>query len=158
MNSFSDRGGNWVAAQLALMALVLVAAFLPPGWGDLSIFFAALGAPIALVGLLVVVWSWRTLDRAATPFPRPKPGGRLVESGPYDLVRHPIYAGAILFFFGFALATSPAAFVPFALLVLLFRNKAALEEDWLEEKYADYAEYRQRVKGAFVPRSLPSED
>lgn len=154
VSSWIARGGNWVAAQFVLMALVLAFAWLPPGWGGASTVLVALGAALALVGALLVAWAWRTLDRSATPFPRPRPGGRLVESGPYAFVRHPVYAGGTLFFAGFALATSPAGLVPLAALLVLWRNKAALEEDWLEEKYPDYGEYRARVRGAFVPRSL----
>ena len=151
MNTWHARGGRWVAAQFVLMALVLVFAWLPPGWGGASTLTAALGASLALAGGLLAAWAWRTLDRSATMFPSPRPGGRLIETGPYALIRHPVYAGAIVFFVGFALATSPAVFVPLAALALLWRNKAALEEDWLEEKYADYEEYRRRVPGRFVP-------
>lgn len=151
-STWIDRGGRWVAAQFVLMALVLAFAWLPPGWGGASTTLVALGAALALVGALLAALSWRTLDRSATPFPRPRSGGRLVETGPYAFVRHPIYAGGLLFFAGFALATSPAAFVPLGALSVFWRNKAALEEDWLEEKYPDYAEYRDRVRGAFVPR------
>jgi protein-S-isoprenylcysteine O-methyltransferase Ste14 len=158
VNTWRDRGGRWVAAQFVLMALVLAFAWLPPGWGAASTALVALGAAVALVGALLAAWSWRTLDRSATPFPRPRPGGRLVETGPYAFVRHPIYAGGLLFFAGFALATSPATFVPLAALALFWRNKAALEEDWLGEKYPDYAEYRDRVRGGFVPRPSPPED
>ena len=147
-----DRGGRWVAAQLVLMLLVFVFAWLPPGWGGASTMLAALGASLALVGAILVVWAWRTLDRSATPFPRPRPGGRLIESGPYAYVRHPVYTGGLLFFGGFALATSPAVFLPVAALAVFWRNKAALEEDWLEERYDGYREYRDRVRGAFVPR------
>lgn len=157
-SSWDSRGGRWVAAQFVLMLLVIVFAWLPPGWGSASTVLVSLGAALALLGALLIGWAWRTLDRAATPFPAPRPGGRLVESGPYAFVRHPVYAGGILFFVGFALATSPAAFLPLAALALLWRNKAALEEDWLEEKFPHYADYRERVGGSFVPRSVPHGD
>jgi protein-S-isoprenylcysteine O-methyltransferase Ste14 len=154
-----DRGGRWVLAQFVLMGLTVGAGFLPPGWPDsLQALLVALGAAISLLAGATVVWAWRTLDRSASPFPRPRPGGRLIESGPYTALRHPIYAAGIVFFAGFALATSPAAFVPLAALAVLWRNKAALEEDWLEERYPEYREYRERVSGGFVPRSLPRED
>jgi protein-S-isoprenylcysteine O-methyltransferase Ste14 len=63
-----------------------------------------------------------------------------------------MYGAGILFFLGYALATSPTALVPLAALAVLFRNKAALEEDLLVARYPDYREYRERVRGAFVPR------
>lgn len=152
-----DRGGRWVAAQFVLMALIFVTGFLPPGWGGLTLLLAAFGAVIGFLGAVVVVWGWRSLGSSATPFPRPREHGRLIESGPYAFVRHPIYAGAFLFFLGFALATSPAALLPLAALALLWRNKAALEEDLLAERFVDYSDYRRRVPGAFFPRSLSGD-
>jgi protein-S-isoprenylcysteine O-methyltransferase Ste14 len=146
-----DRGGRWVVAQFVLMGLVAGAGLLPPGWGSLGLL-AAVGAVLSLLGLLLAAWSWISLERAATAYPHPKPGGRLIEGGPYAFVRHPMYSAAILFFLGYALATSPTALVPLAALAVLFRNKAALEEELLVERYPDYRDYRQRVRGAFVPR------
>ena len=158
--SADDRGGRWVAAQFVLMVLVLAAGWLPPGWPDAAEWvLPALGAVASLLGALVAVWAWRTLDRAATPYPRPREVGRLIETGPYAYVRHPIYSAGLLFFVGYALATSPTALVPLAALVVLWRNKAALEEELLARRYPEYGEYRERVRGAFVPTlSVPSAD
>lgn len=145
------RGGRWVLAQFALMLLVALAGFLPPGWGSLSAL-AAVGAMLSLLGLLLAAWSWISLERAATAYPHPKEGGRLIERGPYAYLRHPMYTAGISFFLGYALATSPAALVPLAALVWLFRQKAALEEELLQARYPDYRDYRARVRGAFLPR------
>jgi protein-S-isoprenylcysteine O-methyltransferase Ste14 len=146
-----------VAAQFVLMLLIFIAAFLPPGWGGLTLPLAAVGAVVGFLGVVLTVWGWRSLGRSATPFPQPREGGRLVESGPYAFVRHPVYAGGFLFFLGFALATSPVALLPLAALALLWRNKAALEEELLAERFDGYADYRRRVPGAFVPRSFRVE-
>jgi protein-S-isoprenylcysteine O-methyltransferase Ste14 len=150
-----DQGGRWVAAQFALMVLIVVGGFLPPGWPDgVAPLLAAVGAMLALLGGIVVVWAWQSLGQrnAASPYPVPREGGRLVEGGPYAFVRHPIYAAGMLFFVGFALATSPTAFVPLIALAILWRNKAQLEEEYLQRRYHEYGEYRERVPGAFVPR------
>jgi protein-S-isoprenylcysteine O-methyltransferase Ste14 len=77
----------------------------------------------------------------------------MIDTGPYAYVRHPIYGAGLLFFVGYALATNPAAFVPLAALAVLWRNKAALEEELLAQRYPEYRDYRARVPGAFVPRS-----
>ena len=153
--SAEDRGGRWVVAQFILMVLVLAAGWLPPGWPDAAEWvLPAVGAVASLLGALVVVWAWRTLDRAATPYPRPREGGRLIETGPYAYVRHPIYSAGLLFFLGYALATSPAALVPLVALAVFWRNKAALEEELLAQRYPEYGEYRERVRGTFVPRPV----
>jgi protein-S-isoprenylcysteine O-methyltransferase Ste14 len=149
-----DRGDRWVVVQFVLMVLLVVAAFLPPGWRGLTTVLAPIGVAVGFLGLLLTVWAWRTLGSAATAFPRPREGGRLVETGPYALVRHPVYAGGFLFFLGLALATSPAALLPLTALTVLWRNKAALEDEWLAERYEDYGEYRRRVPASFVPRSF----
>jgi protein-S-isoprenylcysteine O-methyltransferase Ste14 len=149
-----DRGDRWVVAQAVLMGLVVIAGFLPPGWRGLTTVVAPIGVVIGFLGLLLAVWAWRTLGGSATPFPRPRDGGRLIETGPYAAVRHPVYAGGFLFLLGFALATSPVALLPLAALAVLWRNKAALEDEWLAERYEDYDAYRRRVPGSFVPRSL----
>lgn len=151
--SADDRGGRWVAAQFVLMVLVVAAGLLPPGWPDAAEWvLPSIGAVASLLGAIVAVWAWRTLDRAATPYPRPREGARLIDSGPYAYVRHPIYSAGLLFFVGYVLATSPTALVPLAALAVLWRNKAALEEELLARRYAEYGEYRARVRGAFVPR------
>ena len=136
------------------MVVTLVCGFVPPGWGGLTVLLAAVGAVIGFLGAVLAVWAWRSLGRSATPYPRPVAGGRLIDSGPYAFVRHPVYAGGILFFLGYALATSPVAFIPLAALGLLWRNKADLEEEWLTQRYEGYGDYRQRVPGTFVPRTL----
>lgn len=153
--SAEDRGGRWVVVQFALMGLVLVAGWLPPGWpSSVDVVLRALGAVVALLGALVAVWAWRTLEQSATPYPRPREGGRLIVAGPYAYLRHPIYSAELLFFTGYALATSPAAFVPLVALAVLWRNKAALEEELLERHYRGYRDYRARVPGGFFPRSF----
>lgn len=140
------------------MGVILAAGWLPPGWPEgIAPLLVALGAVVSLLGAALTVWAWRTLDRSASPYPRPRHGGRLIEGGPYAYVRHPIYAGGLLFFVGYALATSPAALVPLVALALLWRAKAALEERMLAARYDDYEEYRARVPGAFVPTRLPRE-
>jgi protein-S-isoprenylcysteine O-methyltransferase Ste14 len=158
---WSETGGRWVAVQFALMVAVLVAAFLPPGWPDgISALLSALGAVLALLGGLLAVWAWRTLSHfnAASAYPSPREGGRLVEHGPYEFVRHPIYAAGLLFFTGIALATSPTAFVPLIGLALFWRAKAELEEELLARQYPEYPYYRERVSGAFLPRPSARAD
>ena len=151
--SAEERGDRWVVAQFVLMVLVLGAGWLPPGWpSSLDWVLPALGAVVSLLAAVLAVWAWRTLDRSATPYPRPREGGKLIDTGPYAYVRHPIYGAGLLFFAGYALATSPAAFVPLVALAVLWRNKAALEEELLERHYPGYRDYRARVPGGFLPR------
>ena len=83
---------------------------MPPGWpaGGRAALSTA-GALLAVAGAGLAVWAARVLGRALTPFPQPAAAGTLVESGPFHRVRHPIYAGGLLFFLGWSLYAGPAA-------------------------------------------------
>ncbi len=77
-----------------------------------------------------------------------KEGHRLVDTGPYGLVRHPIYTGLI----GAVLATTieeatPTALVSGVMMVFGLWLKATLEERFLREEFAPpvYDACRQRV-------------
>ncbi len=62
------------------------------------------------------------------------------------MVRHPIYAGILLGALGWSLlrASTPSLILSLV-LALFFDQKAQREETWLEQKFPEYAEYRQRV-------------
>ena len=76
---------------------------------------------------------------------------RVVDSGPYALVRHPIYTGLFAAVIAMALVrATPLALLGAALFVLGFTLKARVEERFLEQALPGYADYRRRV-GMIVP-------
>ncbi|MDB5761464.1 MAG: isoprenylcysteine carboxylmethyltransferase family protein, partial [Herminiimonas sp.] len=82
-----------------------------------------------------------------TPFPRPLPGGELVTTGAYRLVRHPIYSAIIIGTLGFSLASENLLrLVLTGILFVFFDMKARREEQWLQVQYPAYAIYKSRVK------------
>ncbi len=73
-------------------------------------------------------------------------GHRVVDSGPYGLVRHPIYTGIILSAFGLAfLRATPLALTGAVLFAIGFALKAKVEERFLSEELPDYPDYARRV-------------
>ena len=146
------RGGGWVFAQFALMALTVVAAVLGPRWPDAARpALGAAGVVLAIAGGVVAVWSARTLGRSLTPFPRPVAAGALVDRGAYAVVRHPIYSAGLLLFGGLALWTGAGALLLTGALAVLWALKAGVEERHLVATYPDYAAYRERVRYRLVP-------
>jgi protein-S-isoprenylcysteine O-methyltransferase Ste14 len=146
------RGGGWVVAQFALMTATFACAFLPGGWPDgARAPLAVAGAVLAVAGAALAVWSGRLLGRGFTPYPLPSPEGALVERGPFGIVRHPVYAGGLLFFAGFSLVTSVPALVPTGALAVLWALKARVEERLLQARYPAYETYTQRVRWRIAP-------
>jgi protein-S-isoprenylcysteine O-methyltransferase Ste14 len=76
----------------------------------------------------------------------------LVQSGPYALVRHPIYTGLLLAFIGTAIAVDRwRAVLALPLLLAGILYKITVEERFMREQFGDaYVRYRARVK-ALVP-------
>ena len=146
------RGGGWVALQFALMAAILVLGVAGPSWPDGARWWLkGAGALLLFAGALVIVKAARALGSGLTPFPRPPEGGELVETGPYAVVRHPIYCGGILFATGISLALSPWALAATATLAVVWALKARVEERFLRESFPAYGDYCSRVRHRLLP-------
>lgn len=132
------------------MAAIFVAGIVGPGWsaGWLLVVVGILGA---LAGAAVAVSAGRAHAGSLTPFPQPVSGATLVESGPYSVVRHPIYSGGTLFFVGLSLALSPAALVLTGVLAIVWGLKAQVEEGFLRTSNPGYAAYCERTPARLIP-------
>jgi protein-S-isoprenylcysteine O-methyltransferase Ste14 len=79
-------------------------------------------------------------------------GHQVITSGPYRFVRHPMYVGALLFVLCIPMVLDSIwAFIPSAVIVILFIIRTALEDRTLIEKLPGYAEYTKRVKYRLIP-------
>jgi protein-S-isoprenylcysteine O-methyltransferase Ste14 len=132
-----------VQFPLVALATILgrVGPRLPAPWRRLA---RPLGLGLIAGGMAVFWAALATLGRNLTPFPRPKEGARLVRTGPYTLVRNPVYAGGIVASLGNALFHGrPLGFIGTALLFAFFDAKARREESFLERQFPEYAAYRR---------------
>ena len=79
-------------------------------------------------------------------------GHRVIDSGPYAFVRHPMYSGAVLYFIAIALMLgSWWGVVLSPVFLVLFAIRAGLEERALTEGLPGYADYVTRVRYRLVP-------
>ena len=84
--------------------------------------------------------------------PHPVDEARLVDGGPYRLVRHPIYFAVILGALGLALALlSTAAAIVALVFIPFFMAKTGFEEDRLVEEVAGYRDYRSAIPYRIIP-------
>lgn len=141
-----QRGEIWVVVQaILLMLLVIVPS--DEFHGTYTKVLIWVGWFFIVLGSLLLAWSALSLGRSLTPLPKPVPNGELITNGPYRLVRHPIYLGALLACLGFALATQSLVRLGITFVFFIFFDlKARHEERWLVERYPEYAYYKDRVK------------
>ena len=152
--SFVERGRGWVLAQLALFALYVLALVGTPGLTDgYGLGFARITGVVMVVGAIAVGgWSMVILGRDLSIFPHPVEEARLVDRGPYRLVRHPIYFAVILGALGLALALlSTAAAIVALVFIPFFMAKTGFEEDHLVEQVAGYRDYRSAIPYRIIP-------
>jgi protein-S-isoprenylcysteine O-methyltransferase Ste14 len=122
-------------------------------WSHVPVWVQAVG--VILLALHTYI-AYRTLRENTFAAPvvkiQPDRGHRVVSTGPYGYVRHPMYAGALLYFTGvplllgswFGLAAAP-------LMVAMLAMRAVLEERVLASELPGYRDYAARVRYRLVP-------
>lgn len=114
-------------------------------------FFCA-GLAILVLGLSFTVWARYHLGQYWSGTIALKEGHRLIRTGPYAIVRHPIYTGVVLGMIGTAVAQGEArSILAVVLLVGSYLRKIRIEEAWLVHQFGDeYRTYQKEVK-ALIP-------
>lgn len=152
---FGTLVGRIVIAGLALAAahylLVLTRYYnLTRVLQSASTTAAMIGAAFAVLGVALAIWSRIHLGKEWSSSPALKEGHALVTSGPYAMVRHPIYTGMLLAILGSGLVT-PSWFFIFIAAFILFVWRVRVEERLMTEQFPDqYPAYKART-WALIP-------
>jgi len=111
-----------------------------------------IGGAVAMAAIVILgLWGALYLGRGLTPLPLPNGGTTLVTTGPYTLVRHPIYAAVMLLGVGITIrAGSWIVAIAFVALVVLFHVKSRWEETHLVDAFPGYDRYVEET-GRFLP-------
>jgi protein-S-isoprenylcysteine O-methyltransferase Ste14 len=152
------RAAGWDRALIAFAVLLALIVLRTPGNALAARFvpasapWLALGALLAYGGIAFAVWARVHLGRYWSGLVTLKEGHELVRSGPYAIVRNPIYTGLLAAFLGSALVEGEVVFLAvLALMVVAFLVKIRAEEKLLRERFGDaFAAYEREV-----PRLVP---
>ena len=110
-----------------------------------SIWMEGIGLLMIFLGSVLFIWARRALGHSYSGHLSVVRGQRLVQSGPYRVIRHPAYAGYVLIVLGLALGYSSLAGFASILLVLLpsviyrIRVEDKLLAEQFEAEFEDYA-------------------
>lgn len=145
------RGEAYVVVQAALFVLIALGPRTWPGLPPFTLPLPSAARVLAIVlllaGFLLVVAGVAWLRSNLSPLPYPRDRATLVQDGPFKVVRHPMYGGAILAALGWSLyVRGPLTLAYTILLFILFDRKSRREECWLSARFPDYDAYRQRVR------------
>ena len=133
-------------SSAAVVPRVLTKRFLPTGR-----FFPVLGTVMLAAGLSFAVWARRHLGRNWSADVVVKEGHTLIRTGPYRYVRHPIYTGILLAFFGMVITFGEwRGLLAIVLAFVSFSVKSRAEEKRMLETFPEYGAYR-RDTAALIP-------
>jgi protein-S-isoprenylcysteine O-methyltransferase Ste14 len=115
---------------------------------QLPLITAPAGLIVQASGLALRAWSMRTLGASYTRTLRTGEEQRVVDDGPYRLIRHPGYAGSLLTWSGFALASRSVPVIGFVtgLLSWAYQRRIAAEEELLRRELPGYTAYSDHTK------------
>lgn len=140
------RQRTWIPLPLAL-ALLFIPSRTAPSW-----FLAALGSAIVTLGELLRLWAVRHIGAISRT--RSTRLGPLVQTGPFALVRNPLYIGNIALWVGFATSAGLFWLIPVFIVVLGLEYQAIVQ--W-EEQLLDVRRGNEyKAYAARVPRWIPS--
>jgi len=153
----AGSSGTFSVANLVLWSTIGVAVYVAlrvqrlafAHIGGSGQFLLWLGLSVFAVGVFIRWWAITVLGRFFTSDLVVQTGHRIVQSGPYRLVRHPSYSGILVCFLGIGLAM----YNWLSLLCLLALVGAAIiyrirvEEAMLAKEFGvEYVEYRSRTR------------
>ena len=141
----------------SLASLFFIGLFIVPGldyrygWSDVSPILSLIADGFVALGFFIVFLVFRenTYTRATIEVSKEQ---KVISSGPYHVVRHPMYAGAILLLIFTPLALGSWVAMPFSLpVILVVVVRLREEERFLSANLHGYEDYRQKVRYRLIP-------
>ena len=148
---------SWILFVLLFGFLVLYSSASSPGFliqrviPD-SLVFGLSGMIITLLGLGFAVWARVHLGKYWSSMPAIREDHKLIRTGPYRFVRHPIYTGVQVGIAGTAIIIGMSlGLIVFFLIMVVYLWKIRMEENYLSEEFGEeYARYKKEVP-ALIP-------
>lgn len=122
-------------------------------WSSMPFGWVYVGAALFAPAVALIAWTLAVNRFAETTVRiQTERGHTVVASGPYRIVRHPMYVGAILMYLATVLVLGSVwALAPTGVLIALFVWRTAMEDRTLRRELAGYEEYAARTRYRLAP-------
>jgi len=137
--------------------LIFIIAFLIPGldhrfgWSDVPAEVSLAADAFVFLGYSFVVWVFMENSYAGRTIKVEK-GQKVISTGPYSIVRHPMYLGSLILYLATPFALGSFVAVPLFLLVMpVFIFRILNEEELLRRELPGYKEYCGKTRYRLVP-------
>ena len=142
---------------ISLSAIAYLVGFLLPGldrrfgWSEIPTAIVLAADVLVMTSYIFVVYVFKH-NRYASRVIEVQKNQTVISTGPYSIVRHPMYSGMFIMFFSTPIALgSYWAVIPFALMPLTFFFRILNEEKVLSEQLPGYKEYCEKVRYRLIP-------
>jgi protein-S-isoprenylcysteine O-methyltransferase Ste14 len=146
-NLQKKQRGLIILAGICLIGLIVV-----PGldhrfqWSHVPLVFTLIADRLLVLAFYVIFLTFRETRIKHWPAEQ-----NVITTGPYRLVRHPMYTGAILLFLCAPLALNCWVVLPFVLPLIIIVVMQVLAEEKLHATQGEYADYSQKVRYRLIP-------
>lgn len=141
-----------IFASLAFMGMMILPSLDRRfGWSGVPIVWVVAGDALVATGFYIIFLVFKENTYTAVTI-QVASDQRVISTGPYAIVRHPMYAGALVMLFGTPLALgSWWGLIMFALMTLVILFRLLDEEKFLARSLPGYPEYCRKVRYHLVP-------
>jgi protein-S-isoprenylcysteine O-methyltransferase len=144
-----DRGSGALVILTVFLSISIAFAFGYNGVGMLPDWAYYLGISLMLLGIVLRQWAIAVLGRFFSLTVKVAEDHKVIDKGPYRVIRHPSYTGVLITFIGlgFAVQSVGALLVLLTLYGMSFGYRMSVEERALmTELGKDYGDYMRRTK------------
>ena len=149
---------KWDKIIIPVLFILMIPLFIMPGldairfqWSYIPLFFKIAG----FIGTLVASIIYLLVLRENTYLSKGievQDGHKVITSGPYKYVRHPMYTGIIIFLISHCLALgSLYTLIPAGLFIITFILRTFFEDNMLKNDLEGYKEYMERTRYRLIP-------
>jgi protein-S-isoprenylcysteine O-methyltransferase Ste14 len=153
-------GAEKEASQKAIQViagLLFILLMVVPGldhlfsWSDVPVSIVLIGDVLVAIGFAIIFFVFKENSFTSATI-ETHADQKVISTGPYSIVRHPMYLGALFLFVGTPLALgSYWTLIVGALLSVMLGIRLLDEEKFLDQNLAGYPEYRQKTRYHLIP-------